>query len=225
MQRLFSRFADLPMAAKLALLSGVAVLASLLIAYGGRTGLADLKSASDTEVELSRARASLHHLDTRNSELKVDAYRALSDDPEAVAGDVVDDVATVDEVLATLAGLELPADIRSAIDAVGEVNREFGAVIVEYVDLAQSDPDAALARIDEIADRNHELDDTLELIGEEVDADLAASVEERQSTFDSTNALLLLVLVGAVLVVGGLSVVISRSIMRRPRPEIGRAHV
>src|SRR3546814_9222891 len=82
MQRLFSRFADLPMAAKLALLSGVAVLASLLIAYGGRTGLADLKSASDTEVELSRARASLHHLDTRNSELKVDAYRALSDDPE-----------------------------------------------------------------------------------------------------------------------------------------------
>src|SRR3546814_10821059 len=84
MQRLFSRFADLPMAAKLALLSGVAVLASLLIAYGGRTGLADLKSASDTEVELSRARASLHHLDTRNSELKVDAYRALPDDPEAV---------------------------------------------------------------------------------------------------------------------------------------------
>src|SRR3546814_16834926 len=115
MQRLFSRFADLPMAAKLALLSGVAVLASLLIAYGGRTGLADLKSASDTEVELSRARASLHHLDTRNSELKVDAYRALSDDPEAVAGDVVDDVATVDEVLATLAGLALPAAIRPAI--------------------------------------------------------------------------------------------------------------
>src|SRR3546814_20277074 len=117
------------MAAKLALLSGVAVLASLLIAYGGRTGLADLKSASDTEVELSRARASLHHLDTRNSELKVDAYRALSDDPEAVAGDVVDAVATVNEVLATLAGLELPADIRSASDAGGEVNREFGAFI------------------------------------------------------------------------------------------------
>src|SRR3546814_13077196 len=96
MQRLFSRFADLPMAAKLALLSGVAVLASLLIAYGGRTGLADLKSASDTEVELSRAPASLHHLDTRTSELKVDAYRALSDDPEAVAGDAGDAVATLD---------------------------------------------------------------------------------------------------------------------------------
>src|SRR3546814_19807080 len=111
-------------------------------------------------------RASLPRRDTRNSELKVDAYRALSDEPEAVAGDVVDDVATVDEVLATLAGLELPADIRSAIDAVGEVNREFGAFIVEYVDLAQSDPDAALARIDEIADRNHELDDTPELNGE-----------------------------------------------------------
>src|SRR3546814_5499900 len=94
-------------------------------------------------------RASLPRRDTRNSELKVDAYRALSDDPEAVAGDVVDDVATVDEVLATLAGLELPADIRSAIDAVGEVNREFGALIVEYVDLAQSDPDAALARIED----------------------------------------------------------------------------
>src|SRR3546814_16269836 len=114
------------MAAKLALLSGVAVPASLLIAYGGRTGLADLKSASDTEVELSRARASLPHLDTRNSELKVDAYRALSDDPEAVAGDVVDDVATVDEVLATPAGVEIPADLRSAHGAGGRVNRAFG---------------------------------------------------------------------------------------------------
>src|SRR3546814_12153530 len=91
-------------------------------------------------------RASLPRRDTRNSELKVDAYRALSDDPEAVAGDVVDDVATVDEVLATLAGLELPADIRSAIDAVGEVNREFGALIVEYVAPARSDPDAETGR-------------------------------------------------------------------------------
>src|SRR3546814_20305477 len=112
------------MAAKLALLSGVAVLASLLIAYGGRTGLADLKSASDTEVELSRARASLHHLDTRNSELKVDAYWALSDDPEAVAGDVVDDVPTVAEVLATPAGRALPADIPPALAPVGAVTPE-----------------------------------------------------------------------------------------------------
>src|SRR3546814_20531932 len=133
------------MAAKLALLSGVAFLASLLIAYGGRTGLADLKSASDTEVELSRARASLHHLDTRNSELKVDAYRVLSDDPEAVAGDVVDDVATVDEVLATLAGLELPAAIRPAIDAVGAVNRQLGAFLDDAVAPDQPEPEAALA--------------------------------------------------------------------------------
>src|SRR5689334_25353256 len=90
-----SRLAELGIAKRLSLivLSGVIALAALAaITFLGQRELVD---QADNVQRLESGMAALNHLDTRQSELKVDAYRsALGQD---VSGDVTDDVASATE--------------------------------------------------------------------------------------------------------------------------------
>jgi methyl-accepting chemotaxis protein len=99
----------LSVALKLAVLVGIGLLVSGGVALTAALGSARVDAADGRAATLARADAELYHLDNRNSELKVDAYRAIVDDNRRqVQSDAADDIASVEERLAELEALAIP---------------------------------------------------------------------------------------------------------------------
>src|SRR4051812_29306120 len=112
-------FANLGIAQKIGVLCAAGVIVSAATGAVGISAQSRLTDQAEAVRSLESANGRLHHLDTRESELKVDAYRSLGEkDVAAIIADLPDDLATVTETLAEIDAITLPADIRADVEAI-----------------------------------------------------------------------------------------------------------
>ncbi len=101
-------FGNLSMSAKFAVLGAALGLSATGIVGAAFTSSLRSADVGDELAVLNEANALVLQLDTRASELKVDAYSSLvRPDPQSEVANVVDDVAKVDALLGQLAALPL----------------------------------------------------------------------------------------------------------------------
>jgi methyl-accepting chemotaxis protein len=190
-------------------------------AHGGLLGLTGQNRLQETAQHaevLEQAKAALNHLDTRESELKVSGYRSLVEaDVAAIRTELTEDAVTVTEAVAAVDALDLPPELADEFTAIKPDVADFTEFIVSFVETAALDQRAAIPREPEIAERNHLVDDQLEVLHEHLDEALAAA-EVEQATAAAAIERGRLVIAG-VLVVGlgvllALSVAVSRSVTR-----------
>ncbi|MBG0820831.1 methyl-accepting chemotaxis protein [Planomonospora sp. ID91781] len=171
---------------------------------------------------MEHAKAILNHLDTREAELKVDAYRAISErDLSDVRADLPEDVASVTQAVADLDALALPERVRERLESVRPDIEEFNAFVSAFVADAGRDRAAARERGQQIAERNSVVDGKLEAVHAGVDAEIEAARAGMDASVAQTRLLSLLVGIGGVVLLVALCVPLGRSISR-PVRRIGR---
>ncbi|HET9517404.1 MAG TPA: methyl-accepting chemotaxis protein [Actinoplanes sp.] len=210
-----SRLAEMGVARRLALIVLIGALALGGVLAVGSALEARGVAAADRLHRLEAGKGALNHLDTRESELKVDAYRAaLGQD---VTGDVADDVESAREAVAAVEAAGLPAHLAAEFAVIRTEAEAFSAFITQFVRDAGAADDSAASRIDEIQERNHAVDDKLGALKEKVDAAVQAQRAEMAEDGDSTWVLALGVgLTGLTLLIG-LAIPLARSILRPVR--------
>jgi methyl-accepting chemotaxis protein len=210
-----SRLAEMGLAKRLALIVLTATLAIGGVLAVGIVGERRLANQADRLRSLESGIGALNHLDTRESELKVDAYRAaLGQD---MTGDAADDVISAAEAADAVEATGLPADLATDFAAIRSDVTAFSSFISAFVHDATVSKASALARIDQIAERNNVVDDKLGALHEKVDA--AAQSHRASMKAASTAAwvtALIVGLVGLALLVG-FAVPLTRSILRPVR--------
>ena len=210
-----SRLAELGIARRLGaiVLGGIVALAALAVITVVSQGRLDRQA--DTTTSLNAGLAALNHLDTRQSELKVDAYRAaLGQD---VSGDTKDDVQSSTEAADAVEAAGLPDEFAKTFAANRPDFVAFSDFITGFVADATKDPASVRGRLDEIADRNHVTDEEIGALTDRVAA--AAAKETAAADRIVRNVRLLVIgvaLIGLILLVG-LSVPLARSILRPVR--------
>ncbi|GAA2509549.1 methyl-accepting chemotaxis protein [Winogradskya humida] len=206
------RLSTLGVARRLVLIVIAGALALAVMAAISLAGQRDLIRQSDTVRGLEEGLAALHHLDTRQSELKVDAYRAaLGQD---VSQDTVDDVASSTEAADAVMASGLPAAFKAQFTANRPDFTSFSAFISDFVKAAAS---GKAGDLDEIATRNHVTDDEL---GTLTDAVQAAAEQERAAmaaTERNVRLFALLTGVAGLALLIGLAIPLVRSILRPVR--------
>ncbi len=170
-----ARMQDLGIGTRMALLTGVALLPAALVTATALHSSSRVETETRHALELERASAKLYHLDNRNSEIKADAYRALVEtDLDVVRQDTVDDIASAEEVLAEVEARELPGSISDQLPGLRTALGEYTATLSSYVDLAVAAPQRALERQGEVAAANSVLDDLLDGLRSDIDAEVSA---------------------------------------------------
>ena len=210
-EALVSRLAELGIAKRLSLIvcTGAVLLAAL--AAVGLFAQNRLNEQAATVSRLEAGLAALNHLDTRQSELKVDAYRsALGQD---VTQDATDDVQSSTEAADAVVAAGLPSEMAATFATNRADFTAFSAFITDFVARAQVNVGAVQGRLGEISERNNITDDELGGLTDQVTATVAQEQADMDTTVASTR-LITLALAGVGLVVLiGLAVPLTRSIL------------
>ncbi|HET7328541.1 MAG TPA: methyl-accepting chemotaxis protein [Nocardioidaceae bacterium] len=197
-----SFYRNLPTARKLLVLTGICLTPSIVLGVVAVTQLQTIDDQTQAATQLERASAKLYHLDNRNSELKSDAYRALVEqDLAQVSADGAEDVASVEEVMDTLDGLELPAGMEQALVELAPAIERNNGFITDFVALAEQDRAAAMEQQPEVAAENQRLDAHLD--------ELRAAADEAVSDAQAKTDRLLSQLRWLVLIVLGVGLVLA----------------
>ena len=201
-------------------LAGIVAIGALAGAVVGGVALSSLRQV-DRDAELiaqyQDARAYLYHLDTRSAELKVDGLKAVAyADNAAIAQDVVDDTATIDEIVGDLDALGLSI----TTEAFHQAWTDYETSIAAFVDSAIKDQGAARAHVEDVQKANDKMDVLLSAAIEKVDKDTAA--KEATANDARGRAVILLLVVGTLgmITMSGLAWLIGRSITKPLRRSI-----
>ncbi|MFB9183425.1 HAMP domain-containing protein [Dactylosporangium sucinum] len=182
----------------------------------GATGVYNqLKLSDQAEVvrNLSAASGLMHHLDTREAELKVDAYRALAErDVQPIVDDLPGDLASVTDTLSELDALTLPVDVRAGVDDIKADALAFNDFVDTFVRDAQRDQASVLAREAEIAERNHAVDDKLGNLQDLIDARVTAERANMATTRNTARWATVGVIVVGIVFLLLLSIPVIRAI-------------
>jgi methyl-accepting chemotaxis protein len=186
----------------------VALGAMATITLVGQDRLAD---QAEEMRSLEAGLAALNHLNNRQSELKVDAYRAaLGHD---VSGDVKDDVESSVNAANLVVTSGLPADIVAEFNSYRPDFDDFNDFITEFVTAGVANPKSVVNRTDEIAERNNKTDDELDGLTEQVEARVAEQKAEMAGTVSSTRNTAIMVALAGLLLLMGLAIPMVRSIL------------
>ena len=193
-----------------------AIVATGAVALGGMAtitliGQSSISTQAEEMRSLEACLAAINHLNNRQSELKVDAYRsALGHD---VSGDVADDVASAVEAADAIVSCNLPAALLTEFQASRPDFESFNTFITDFVTAGVANPKSVVNRTDEIAERNNKTDDALDALVEKVGAAVAAQKVELADTVSSTrNTAIAVAVLGMALLIG-MAVPMVRSIL------------
>ncbi|HET6483154.1 MAG TPA: methyl-accepting chemotaxis protein [Actinoplanes sp.] len=205
------RLAEIGIAKRLAM---IVVVGAVMLAALAAISLLGQSQVADHGAKVSHLQAgsaALNHLDTRQSELKVDAYRsALGQD---VTKDVADDVQSASEAADAVVAAGLPADLAATFAGNRQNFVDFGTFISDFVAAAKRNVTSVRGRTGEIAERNNVTDDQLGALVDQVDAAIDAERAATGSLISRTQTLSIVVaLVGLALLVG-LAIPLARSIL------------
>ncbi|GIE76910.1 hypothetical protein Aph02nite_28600 [Actinoplanes philippinensis] len=214
-----SRLADLGVAQRLSSIVVTGVLVAGALTGIGLWSQDQLSDKQESLNDCTLTKAALNHLDTREAELKVDAYRSTHGDD--VTGDVADDVVSANEALEAASAREIGA-VSEAIDALGSKVEAFNVFVTDFVAAAVKDPRSVSAEeYESIAEQNGVVDDAIGAIHETLDAQIAEREKEMTATKSAALWWMLAVAgIGLVLLVA-LSVPLVRSILGPVRRVAG----
>jgi methyl-accepting chemotaxis protein len=213
-----SRLMEMGIAKRLTLIVLAGVLALVALATITVQGQNRLVTESDRVRALEVCLGALNHLDTRQSELKVDAYRsALKHD---VSQDVVDDVVSATEAADAVESCGLTGALATEFGTIRPNVNSFGDFITDFVTQSLA-PGGTAPNTDQIAERNNVVDDQLGALNEKVTAAAEqAHVDMAEEVSDTRRMVWIVGLVGLLLLIG-LSVPLARSILR-PVQRLGQ---
>src|SRR5690242_15105680 len=139
-----SKLAELGIAKRLTLIVATGAVALAALAAISLTSQNRLNDQGWSVSQLQAGLAALNHLNTRQSELKVDAYRAaLGQD---VAQDVKDDVQSASDAADAVVASGLPADMAATFAADRSLFTDFSAFISDFVAAAGKDTESVSGR-------------------------------------------------------------------------------
>ncbi|KRC43346.1 chemotaxis protein [Nocardioides sp. Root224] len=204
-------------------LAAIAVIGAATSAVVAGVALAGFRGLDADATELAKwedARTLMHALDTRSSELKVDGLKAVAyPDNSSLPQDVVDDNATVTDLVNQLKDLDLGAAQEQA-DQFDQAWVAYGQTIADFVDSAVADQAAARKNVEDVQAANDQMDDLLSGAIDQIETSTDAKAKEADSTRSHAMFLLLLsALLGLVALVA-LAFLITRSITRPLRRSI-----
>jgi methyl-accepting chemotaxis protein len=213
-----SRLAELGVAKRLSLIVLAGVVALIAVGVISMVGQRHLNDEAEHSRSLAAGLAALNHLDTRQSELKVDAYRAaLGQD---VSSDVADDVVSATEAADAVVSAGMPADLVAAFNVIRPDVDSFGTFIAGFVRQAGAGGADAQQNLEQIQERNNVVDDKLGALNERVNAAIVADRADMASTKARTELLVGIVSLLGLLLLIGLAVPMARAILR-PVHRIG----
>ncbi|BCJ46436.1 hypothetical protein GCM10010168_60750 [Actinoplanes ianthinogenes] len=161
--------------------------------------------------ELQCGLAALNHLNNRQSELKVDAFRSALG--HNVNGDAKDDVQSSVEASQGVHDCNLPSAV---IDQFAGYNGDFEAFntfITQFVSEGVKNPDAVKNRTDEISEMNNKTDDELDAITEAVTAQVEAQQALTERTVKQTRWIAIIVVILGLALLIGMAIPMVRSIL------------
>jgi methyl-accepting chemotaxis protein len=165
------RFQDLSTAKKLYALSAICLTPALVVSVYGIKGLNAVEFEAEESENLGALSAALYHLDNRNSEIKVDAFKGIVlSDHAGVRSEAEEDLASVEEVYAEAAAVRgIDPAIVEQVDALAPQLAKYEATIREALD-AGAAGDADEAVIAPVVEQDGVLGDELDAVRETVDA-------------------------------------------------------
>jgi methyl-accepting chemotaxis protein len=210
-----SRLAELGIAKRLALIVAAAVVALVALAVISVLGQRRVADQAERARSLEACLGALNHLDTRQSELKVDAYRAaLGQD---VADDISDDVQSSTDAADAVSGCGLPEPMAGTFTGNRADFTSFSAFIVDFGKAAAASNGSVTSHIGDIADRNHATDDELGALTDQVTAAVQTERSGVRSMVATMRLWAMLVAVAGLVLLVLLAVPMARSILRPVR--------
>jgi methyl-accepting chemotaxis protein len=192
------------------------IVATGAVALGGMaaitlTSQSTLSTQAEEMRSLEACLAAINHLNNRQSELKVDAYRAaLGQD---VNQDAIDDVDSSKNAANKVEACGLPAAMLQEFKGYRPDFDAFNIFITKFVSDGVANPKSVLGRIDEIPEANNKTDDQLDALTEKVEAAVAEQKAEMAEAVSSTREIAIIVAgIGLVLTIG-MAVPMVRSIL------------
>ena len=200
---------------RLAAIAGIGVLTTLVLGGVAVSSAEHVSTVAHQEQAVQDARALLHALDTRVSELKVDGYKALTyQHPRPILDDLRHDLTTSRDLLARLDRLDVGRSDTARVRLVDTVYQQYLSDISRFARAAVQDQQPMLARVDEIQAANDKSDEAL---GAAIDHfDKEAVVRSTQLNATIARTIMLVVVAGllGVAALVALSLLIARSITR-----------
>ncbi|NHC46460.1 methyl-accepting chemotaxis protein, partial [Motilibacter aurantiacus] len=208
--------------AKLAAVAGVGVLATVTVGAVAVLGAERIDDEQTTLSAIRDARANVLRLDTRASELKVDAYKAMvRPDPAAQKSELADDVATAQELLGKLPPVEvLPAVTGERVAALESAYTGYFTQIEAVVDGAITDGAAARASYEDVQTANDATDAAVGAALEAMDVDVAAAEARVDSAVAGVKRTTTITFLLAVVLLGGIAWRVARGIIRPLRQTV-----
>lgn len=204
---------------KLLVLSVICLAPSLGVAGVWLFSLSSITAQTQAMDELQRASAGLYQLENRNSELMSDAYRSLLEgDLAVVKAEAADDVAVAQEVVTSLNGLDLPAEMEAQLVQLGPATESYYSFVTAFVDLAAQDRAATIQS--QVAQEKSQLDKHLDALRASADGALAAAEAEVADTYTRLYWSVGIVFALGIALAMWLAVTISRMITRPLRRTV-----
>jgi len=206
-------FADRRLAVKFGLLVGVVVLTFAVLLGTMLSTNADVSGAQRDGAARERAQALVLQLDTRASEFKVDAFRALvRPDPSAELANLADDVATAQGLLDELATISLTGEPASTVAELRDRFDTYTESITAIVDAAVADQAGARASYQAIQTANDVTDTAVGAAEDALAADVGAAQQHMLAAVDRANRLSTAAVVLGLVLIVGLSLLTMRSL-------------
>jgi methyl-accepting chemotaxis protein len=199
---------------RLAAIAGIGAISSAAVAGVAMWGFNSLDKQADQIEKYEDARAIMRALDTRSSELKVDGLKAVAyEDNSTIPQDVVDDTATVTELVGELKALGLGVSADQSAEFEGAWTN-YTTAIADFVDGAVADQDAARADVESIQTANDAMDEMLSGAIESIEAETDAVQKDADGDRARSMVLMTVALVLGLASLASLAWLITRSITR-----------
>ncbi|MEP9363839.1 methyl-accepting chemotaxis protein [Nocardioides sp. CN2-186] len=199
---------------RIAVITCIGLASAVLVTLVAWAGAGTVASKAERTRTHTDARALVQALDTRSSELKVDAFKAVTlDDPTSSQADVADDTKQVAEMIGALKKLPLDPDDLATVNDVEAAFADYTTTIAAFVDAAVADQAAQRAKAEQIQAANDKMDGAL---GDFVDSLAGDATEASDTLLDTTHGMRTQVLIFALIglaVAAGLAWWITRGLV------------
>ncbi len=200
---------------KLTALAGIGLVIASTVGVVAVQGMSTVASTQQKLTNLQTAGSLAHALDTRASELKVDAYKSVTlADTSSLLGDLAEDVKTPQLLIEELNALSLTGTAKEAVAALEAGYATYIANISGFVKAAVADQKEMLTRVDEIQRANDRTDASL---GGAVDLFtelIAVETADLQATLSRTRMLTIVACLIGLVALTICAFLIARSITR-----------
>ncbi len=215
MPSLGSALANTSVTAKVGALAGTALLTTAVLGGVVAAQVAQVDSLRESLRADHAAAGLVLQLDTRASELKVDAYKALvRKDPAEQLPELEEDFATPKEMLAELATYELAPAQQAAVTDIEAAFGPYMAQVKAFVEDAVADQGKTRARWEDIQKANDTTDAAVSAAKESFAAKLAEHEAEMAASTATVRRTIWVTLAVGLLLVAGMGLAVARAIVR-----------